>query len=421
MRDSASRLFESSKGNPYFLDQLIAGYDADSESFDPVPLPVMIRKNLDRCPIGAKDLLNVVAVAGKAVSVAEIADATNQADSALATITHMRSERLLRLIGSDVDQWVDTFHDKIRESVLDQMEEDQRRQLHLMLAESIERDFVQDSHRQSGELRSSSPGRVFDLARHYFEAGDRRAFGYQLHAAQAAIDAYAMDNALEHLKQAELVEPDNIDRDVEFRRRFMLGQSLSGVGSTRECVDEFLNAVEFADDQMERASALFAAGEARWKLGDYRGEAEGLRRAFRELGEKLPSTLIGKLIGIAASVIKLHLLPRWLAKPKGQSSPKSLRIAQMYPYYTQIVIHLDVFASIYGTIRGCLVARNSGDIEASALANSFYAFLLGLSRSSDPPGPATCNEQASGRSDFAQGCFDSELPLGSVGLRVREA
>ena len=123
---------------------------------------------------------------------------------------------------------------------------------------------------------------------------------------------------------------------------------------------------------------MSAVGEASWKLGDYRGAAEGLQSAFRELGEKLPSTLLGKLIGIGASICKFHLLPPWLAKPRRQSRQESLSIAHMYPYYTQIVIHLDVFAATYGTIRGCVVARNSGDIEASALANSFYGFLLGL-------------------------------------------
>ena len=122
------------------------GYDTQTGQFQPIPLSEIIEARLQRCPAEAKHLLDVIAVAGKSAAPSEIIEVSGQSTAAFATLTHMRSERLLRLVGTQNDQMVDTYHDKIRETVLGTIGDARRRDLHLKYAEMIE---VQSSDGES--------------------------------------------------------------------------------------------------------------------------------------------------------------------------------------------------------------------------------------------------------------------------------
>lgn len=133
------------------------------------------------------------------------------------TVTRMRSERLVRLIGSDAEQLVDTYHDKIRETVLGILVDDERRNLHLRLAEVIEARTVTQQQEARNSIENSTSPRVFDLAYHFYQAGDQRAFKYQLEAGEAALNAYAFSDSIEHFRKAEEVMP--TDENQQLRHR----------------------------------------------------------------------------------------------------------------------------------------------------------------------------------------------------------
>jgi predicted NBD/HSP70 family sugar kinase len=116
------------QGNPYLLEQLIEGFDQQTGQFQAVSLCEIIDRRLERLPEGAISLLEAIAIAGQAVTLEEAASVAQQSSQAFSTITHMRSERLVRLIGSGQQQLVDTYHDKIRESVLVGIEDSRRRE-----------------------------------------------------------------------------------------------------------------------------------------------------------------------------------------------------------------------------------------------------------------------------------------------------
>ena len=56
----------------------------------------------------------------------------------MATISRMRNERLVRLVGPEEGPLVDTYHDRVRETILGRMEEGTSRTIHRTLAEIIE-------------------------------------------------------------------------------------------------------------------------------------------------------------------------------------------------------------------------------------------------------------------------------------------
>ena len=197
---------------------MIEGFNEEVRKFEPVPFHDIVERKLGQLPEDARDLLQVVAIAGQAVSVEEASRVAGHDAPLFSTVTHMRSERLVRLIGSEDEQLVDTYHDKIRETVLKSMTDQQRRALHLNLAETIERgESLNAMDLFDSVCRSSKPGkyeralsaRVFDLAHHFCAAIDSRAFVYQLVAAEQAMRAYAVEDASNYYERVQTLIPEN--------------------------------------------------------------------------------------------------------------------------------------------------------------------------------------------------------------------
>ena len=83
-------------------------------------------------------MLNAIAVAGKTVPLTLLTSTLSIPLNATAVVTHMRNERLVRLVGSfGEEQLVDTYHDKIRETMLDEMSDESCRELHARFANAL--------------------------------------------------------------------------------------------------------------------------------------------------------------------------------------------------------------------------------------------------------------------------------------------
>ena len=146
-----------------------------------------------RLPPDALPLLQIIAASGQALSIEEASAAARQDGPAYATITRMRNERLVRLIGSQDEQLVDTWHDKIRETVLANLEKGQKQKLHHALGSTIEAisnvnfdSLLKSLDSDEGDL-ATMPARVVDLAYHFSEAGvNSRSLAYNLLAAESS-------------------------------------------------------------------------------------------------------------------------------------------------------------------------------------------------------------------------------------------
>jgi tetratricopeptide (TPR) repeat protein len=116
----AAEFASETGGNPFLLIELLGCFDPATDSLRPVPMHEAIDEKLERLPPEARRLLDVIAVSGQAISLEETSSAAGHDTTAIATFTHMRNERLIRLIGTDERPMLDTYHDRIRSSVLDQ-------------------------------------------------------------------------------------------------------------------------------------------------------------------------------------------------------------------------------------------------------------------------------------------------------------
>lgn len=371
------KLLEGSKGNPYFLEQMLEGIDVEERTITQVALADVISKRLGRCPPDAEDLLNLIAIAGKSIALSELASVGGYRTIPSATITHMRSEKLVRLIGTPSDQLVDTYHDKIRETIYDRMDQAQRNASHLKFAKSIELQESINPDLDFEKLVALRNDRIFDLAHHYTQAKDTRAFKYQLTAGQMATDAYANENALDHLCSAEALISVDGDPSIHYHLNYLMGIALKGVSQLYRATKYFDAASKSAQTSLEKAKCFYMLGRVYWMQSNYKNAFVNLNLGFRELGEQTPKSAISKVYSGVVSIVKFHFWPSWLLNLFRQQSEEELDfLSRMYSLLTLLVIQLDVYSMFRSVGRACLIAKKSKLPAAKVLPYANYGSII---------------------------------------------
>ena len=375
-----SALFSNSKGNPYFLEQLLEGFNQEQGSFQPIPIEQSIKRKLARCGSDANEVLDLIAVAGRSLPIKQIAEFLATSSTPSATITHMRSEKLVRLIGASDDQLVDTYHDKIREATNGQIDLQQKKKMHLRFADIFLAKQSIDGTENHLELAEQFGEQIFEIAHHLFEAGDTRAGKYQMSAAQIALDAYANENALEHLRKAEAIGLEDAKFVSSFDLNFMYGRAHFSSEDFENAVLRLEQSLVFAKRKVDRANANGLLAQIYFKKSDYILALKYFDTAFNELGQKLPKTNIGKLFASVVAVFRFHFLPKWadfLLRRRPQSELESL--AELNNSQFLMMSQLDVYLLLYFSARACLLARhlerNRTRINSLAIYASICSFL----------------------------------------------
>ncbi|HYR30003.1 MAG TPA: AAA family ATPase, partial [Thermoanaerobaculia bacterium] len=231
-------------GSPFFIVEL-ARY-TETTGLDMTDLDGVIRARIDLLPVVARDLLEVVAVAGRPISIAVANAAANLHAEDAAMQARLRADHLLRTRVRAGREELDTYHDRIRESILVSLDSDRRRAHHLTIAQTLEA-----QGRKDPEL----------LAVHYRGAGDpAKAATFAYEAAERAAAALAFEHAAQ-LYQMVL--------EVEQRERpellVKLGDALTNAARSADAAPYYMRAAE----QVEPSLALELRGRA----------SEGLLRA----------------------------------------------------------------------------------------------------------------------------------------------
>ena len=304
IRRRAAEIHAETGGNPFLLIELLSCFDPDTDSFRPLPMHEALKQKLSRLPPGAATLLDIVAISGQALPLADVSKTAGYEAPAISTITHMRSERLLRLIGNPDDPLVDTYHDRIRETVLGEMGPDKSQGLHLSLARAIEAGAV--SHELVGriergdEVKSEDAlARVYDLAYHFDAAGSRRqALAYGLLAAEQARRQFAPEVAARQFEIARRNVPTTAPA-ARFRIAEGYGDSLMRLGRYADAERELEGAIELATDDLDKACIECLQGELLFKAGRIQNSIKCCESAIRRLTNRasaVPRTLPGFLI-----------------------------------------------------------------------------------------------------------------------------
>ena len=159
-RAQAHMVSRESGGNPLFVDELVrhiqSGGTTDNwEEIGQLDLDEVLWARIQRQPEDARLLLGVVAVSGRPIRQALAFQAAELGAGSRVALASLRSARLIRCIGQSQQEEVETYHDRIRETVVGHLSPDSLRRHHERLALVLATAGPVDPEVLAGHLRGS--------------------------------------------------------------------------------------------------------------------------------------------------------------------------------------------------------------------------------------------------------------------------
>jgi predicted ATPase len=139
----AQAIAHEAAGNPFLLSELALHGRAHLASSD-FSLAARLRERLTGLPEAAQRLAEVIAVAGRPIA-RELAACAADADPNGQDLSRLVAERFVRSRASGAR--VECYHDRIRETLVEALHEEQRRALHARLAAAFEAADTPDAER----------------------------------------------------------------------------------------------------------------------------------------------------------------------------------------------------------------------------------------------------------------------------------
>ncbi|MEZ4328008.1 MAG: protein kinase [Polyangiales bacterium] len=342
------------KGSPFAAEEL-ARFLQEAER-DGVPVEdvgsidaVVQRRALQLDPT-AREVLEVIAVAGEPVLGLTVLQALSLAEDDRAPIDLLRGRGFVRTLRADTAVSVATAHDRIREAVMGGMSDAQRAQRHHQLALALEGVETPPHER---------------LARHFAAAGERRlARDHAVIAATQARDAFACERAAE-LYALTLSLTDD-DRTGELRCAY--ATALAEAGRHAAAAEAWLAAADLAEGAAARERRRHAA-ECWLYAGRIDEGLALLAEIASEMGVTIPETRWRSLWGIVVG--QLQLAMRGLSfrlRERAELRQTELDRVQTLGAIATQYLPLDPFRGLVPSVRYLLAALDLGDAEELAPA-----------------------------------------------------
>jgi tetratricopeptide (TPR) repeat protein len=228
----AETIVRESRGSPYFVYELVEYLkeggelgEGGSMSSD-LSLDSVLGRRIRKLPEEAERLLEVLAVAGQPVRQSIACKAADVGAAGFSGLTLLRAQHLVRGTGLGSLDEVETYHDRIRETVLNLLDADRLRELNQRLALELE-------HAGGADPET--------LGVHFEGAGDLAKAGhYYALSADEAGEALAFDRAVKLYRRALELGPGNPARARRIRSR--LGDALANVGRGVEAAHAYQEA-----------------------------------------------------------------------------------------------------------------------------------------------------------------------------------
>jgi serine/threonine protein kinase len=233
---STAAIARESGGNPYLIAELVRYGQSSAEPSDglspgeEITLDRVLWARILRLPEEARRLLEIIAVSGRPLPHEDACRAAGAEADGWGALAVLRSGRLVRGTGSADREVIETYHDRIRETVV----------AHLASAT-----LAHHHQRLAHVLQASGQGDPEVLAFHFHEAGETRAAGeYYKLAAHRAVQSLAFERAASLYRRA-LDLGSTCDRN---RRalRIHLADALANAGRGAEAAAKYLEAAEGA-------------------------------------------------------------------------------------------------------------------------------------------------------------------------------
>ena len=249
-------------GSPFLLEQLTHyGMMNDRAATAGISLTKMLEERMEQLPAGARELLNVLAVARRPVDETVALSAAGISGDSQQLLPRLRAAQFIRSSGSQYG--VEIYHDRIGETIGLLLDEGERKHIHRRLAQAIEARGLDDPE---------------SLYEDYLGAGETdRAALHAEAAARKAASALAFDRAALYFRRAIELNPDNPNLQ---ELKIGLGDALADAGRPAEAAREFLAAANTTNSR--RALELRQRAGAQLLMGGHIEEGLEVFRAVLE-------------------------------------------------------------------------------------------------------------------------------------------
>jgi len=364
LSEESAAIAAEAGGSPFLVAQLVRHVGGDG-TLPPVgprlslDLAGLLRARVERLPKVARDVLEIVAVAGRPLDRRLALSAVAVGESGRPLVTRLQLEGLLRLQLQDQQTAVEIYHDRIRETLLEQLEPATLRERHLQLATTLEAQPTPDAEA---------------LFRHYLGAHERpRAAGWAVRAADGAAEALAFADAAELYRQAlELKEWEESGRAALQVRR---ADALVNAGHGADAASLYMAAAH--SSSVDGVDLRRRAAEQYLVSGHIEDGSAVLRSLLDHTGLRYPRSAGGAFLGTLG-----RLLPLWLTRaPQGPASSQPparqalVRADTCHAAASGLAL-VDPFRGLYFAVRSLGIARRCGDPTRSARAMALVGAAL---------------------------------------------
>jgi serine/threonine protein kinase len=364
--EQVETIARESGGSPLFVQELVQYLQAGNEretlgtKSQPVTLDQMLWERIQRLATDDRQFLEIVAVAGRPLCQSLARQAAELETDERAVVARLRAGGLIRVTGSAEREEIETYHDRVRETVTAHLPPATLALHHRRLAQALE-----SSGQTDAEL----------LAVHLLEGGElARAGVCYARAGQQAADALAFDRAA-RLYRCSL-DLRTVDGAEERQLRIHLAETLANAGRGAESARQYLQAASEADeaealDLRRRAALRFLT------CGHYQEGRQVLPSLLSAIGLKLPSSPERALASLLLHRLKLRLRGlRFTLRPGEQIDPKDIRYIDICWAVGVGLFAVDLLAASLFLTRGLLRALAVGDSFRIARALALEASFL---------------------------------------------
>jgi serine/threonine protein kinase len=357
----SERIAAQSRGNPLFLKELShwaaaapAGFDGDTS------IDAIVGSRVRTLSSAARAALELLAIAGRPLPTAVIAQALELPTDLHRTVLELRRTRLLHVVRRADAQLLELDHDRIGEAVRRTLEPGRRHDLHAQLARVLDAD----------ELHAEASVAQYIAAQLPEEAAQRaRQAGY------LALGALAFARAAWLFRQAL-----ELGRWPDATRAHLLGElalALEHSGRGLEAAEVYRSAAALVEDPLEAVKFEAQAAE---HLAHNGRRDEGfalLQRCYASLGMPWPRGRLALLFALVKLLLVLQLqkpVPRVLSAEAARFSR-----ARLFPEAVSAVEGYDPLRALYNGLLGLREAEALGDAAYSARALGARGLLQCLS------------------------------------------
>lgn len=304
------RVTEETAGNAFFVEEVMRtliengsvylerGEWATRERIGDLPIPhsveAVFRRRASFLDGGARVVLDLMSVHGQPIHTDLLQAASGFEPHTLHThLGELHRRQMVQQVAGETPRYA-LLHDRMRETLYRDLGADERRACHIRIGEAI-------------EGRSDAAGYAYELAHHFWHAGDsERGFTYCLRAGELAERGYANDRAIEFFERTLQLLPQVRRADapaLEARIWETLGDLFALQGKFAQAVTRYQTVLASASATRDRARLSRKLGQVYWQRGELGEAVTALWNAVEQVGEKRPKSKLATGAATLASVL----------------------------------------------------------------------------------------------------------------------